>query len=123
MKGTAEANRLNASGVASKECVLRVHLVPALGRNKPLDHDSERTTRVGRAQTSSPQGRVRVSGVTDVGCAVGAAKDVEEGRHRWCPSTRPSGSPASDIPYILNRCSSGTRESRSQRGETRSVVR
>lgn len=31
MKGIAEANRLNASGVASKECVLRVHLVPALG--------------------------------------------------------------------------------------------
>jgi len=35
VKGIAEANRLNASGLASKECVLRLHLLPALG-DKPL---------------------------------------------------------------------------------------
>jgi hypothetical protein len=31
----AKANRLKASGIASKECALRIHLVPALG-DKPL---------------------------------------------------------------------------------------
>jgi hypothetical protein len=31
----AKANRLKASGIAAKECVLRIHLVPALG-DKPL---------------------------------------------------------------------------------------
>jgi len=35
IEGHAKANRLKASGVASKECVLRLHLVPALG-DKPL---------------------------------------------------------------------------------------
>jgi len=33
--GHAKANRLKASGLASKECVLRLHLLPALG-DKPL---------------------------------------------------------------------------------------
>jgi integrase len=35
LEGHAKANRLKASGVASKECALRIHLVPALG-DKPL---------------------------------------------------------------------------------------
>jgi hypothetical protein len=35
LEGHARANRLKASGIASKECALRVHLVPALG-DKPL---------------------------------------------------------------------------------------
>src|SRR3954468_23302358 len=35
IEGHAKANRLKASGIASKECVLRIHLVPALG-DKPL---------------------------------------------------------------------------------------
>src|SRR3954467_15937847 len=35
LEGHAKANRLKASGIASKECALRIHLVPALG-DKPL---------------------------------------------------------------------------------------
>ena len=35
VEGHAKANRLKASGIASKECVRRIHLVPAL-RVKPL---------------------------------------------------------------------------------------
>jgi hypothetical protein len=35
LEGYAKANRLKASGVASKECALRIHLVPTLG-DKPL---------------------------------------------------------------------------------------
>jgi hypothetical protein len=35
LEGHATANRLKPSGIASKECALRVHLVPALG-DKPL---------------------------------------------------------------------------------------
>src|SRR5262249_48852574 len=31
LEGYAKANRLKASGVASKECALRIHLLPALG--------------------------------------------------------------------------------------------
>jgi len=35
IEGHSKANRLKASGIASKECVLRIHLVPTLG-DKPL---------------------------------------------------------------------------------------
>lgn len=35
IEGHAKANRLKASGIASKECVLRIHLLPVLG-DKPL---------------------------------------------------------------------------------------
>jgi hypothetical protein len=35
LDGYAKANRLKPSGIAGKECVLRIHLVPALG-DKPL---------------------------------------------------------------------------------------